>query len=80
MPVEATRGSWIPWNWSYRWWWVFEIENLGPLEKQSVFLTTKPSLYPTKCVLKGFHLMKVWISKVWGGVGVGGEQRLIYIT
>lgn len=49
VPFEVKRGDQIPWSWSYKllWanMWVLEM-NSGPLQKQQVFLTTEPSLYP----------------------------------
>lgn len=48
--MEARRGPWIPWSWTYRWlWvtlWVLGIEP-DPLEEQPLLVTTEP-LYPNK--------------------------------
>jgi hypothetical protein len=46
--VEAKTGSWVLWNWSYRCEELCECWelNLGPLEGQSVPLTTETSCQP----------------------------------
>lgn len=35
MSMEATKGCWIPWSWSYRWLWVCGIELLCKKSKTS---------------------------------------------
>ena len=47
---RSQRGCQMPWNWSYRYIYGWELLggccklNLGPLEKQSGLLTSEPSL------------------------------------
>lgn len=46
-PVEARRGCWMPWDWSYRLWpacGCWEL-NFCPLEERPVLLTTEQPLW-----------------------------------
>lgn len=49
--IEASRGSWVPWNLSWR-----QLKASDPLEEQPVRLNAEPPLYlGGECNPKGTH-------------------------